>query len=307
MKLVKPVIPEELDADVALAVVIPHIDNISKEIPEYIYEFQGFSERTAMGDDLDITIRNRRNLTSSVKFSLKRDSLYHILPEYLFHSLDHYMGTEGDSEEFDKRYKEQEEQKNKALIYFRPFDRHFQQLRVSYQQHLNENIFSGNQFIADFITDGYDVNLTNPFIKSVYPCLSWLREFRGNDEMISVALGYAFNGKATVNKSNTVFDTPLSENIPSIMGNSTNDLFCGATFRHKACVWEVFYQTKIETEQHLEVIKTQINEFRLFFTLWFLSLDDELVVDFGDKLAVPELTAHRGVNGIFLNYNTQLI
>ena len=260
-----------------------------------------------MGDDLDITIRNRRNLTSSVKFSLKRDSLYHILPEYLFHSLDHYMGTEGDSEEFDKRYKEQEEQKNKALIYFRPFDRHFQQLRVSYQQRLNENIFSGNQFIADFITDGYDVNLTNPFIKSVYPCLSWLREFRGNDEMISVALGYAFNGKATVNKTNTVFDTPLSENIPSIMGNSTNDLFCGATFRHKACVWEVFYQTKIETEQHLEVIKTQINEFRLFFTLWFLSLDDELVVDFGDKLAVPELTAHRGVNGIFLNYNTQLI
>ena len=167
MKLTKPNIPKELDADVALSVVIPHINTIAEDKATFVYDFKGVSERTALGDDLSITIKNKQNAASDVRFSLKRDSLYHILPEYLFHSLDHYLGIEGDAEEFDKRYKEQEEQKNKALTYFKSFDQQIQKLKLKYQQWLNENIFSGNQFLADFITEGHNINLNNKFINEV--------------------------------------------------------------------------------------------------------------------------------------------
>lgn len=307
MKLTKPNIPKELDADVAMSVIIRHMDSVADKKPVYSYEFKGVSERTALGDNLDITLRNRQNAALSVKFSLKRDSLYHILPEYLFHPLDHYLGTDGDTEEFDKRYKDQEEQKNKALTYFKPFDQHFQRIRTAYQQWLNENIFSGNQFLSDFITEGYGVNLNNPYIKAVYPCLPWIRDFRGNDEMIKTALGYAFIGNANIEKECIEVNLPMSEDVPSRVGDSLDDLYCGTTFIAKICMWKVFYQTEIKTEAHLKQIKSQINEFDKFFSAWFLSLEEELIIGFGDKLAKPDLCGDDDAKGIFLNYSTQLI
>ena len=87
MKLSKPNILKELDADVALSVVIPHINTISDGKTNFVYDFQGVSERTALGDNLNVTIKNKQNISSDVRFALKRDSLYHILPEYLFHPL----------------------------------------------------------------------------------------------------------------------------------------------------------------------------------------------------------------------------
>lgn len=307
MKLSKPNIPKELDADVAMSVLIPHLKSISETEISYKYEFSGVSERTALGDDLSITIRNRQNTASLVKFSLKRDSLYHILPEYLFHPLDHYLGADGDTEEFEKRYKEQEEQKNKALTYFKPFDRHFQELRVTYQQWLNENVFSGNRFIAGFITAEYGINLDNPFIKAVYPCIPWLREYRGNDEMVRTALGYAFTGNATIDKEYNEIDVPISENVPSRVGNSLDRLYCGETFKVKVCTWKVFFQTRVETEQQLKQTDVLIKEFKDFFSSWFLSLEDKLIIEFGDKLATPDLSKNVDTKGVFLNYSTQLI
>lgn len=307
MKLTKPNIPKELDADVAMSVIIRHMDSVADKKPIYSYEFKGVSERTALGDNLNITLRNRQNAAPSVKFSLKRDSLYHILPEYLFHPLDHYLGTDGDTEEFDKRYKDQEEQKNKALTYFKPFDQHFQRIRTAYQQWLNENIFSGNQFLSDFITEGYGVNLNNPYIKAVYPCLPWVRDFRGNDEMIKTALGYAFIGDVIIKKEYREVNLPMSDDVPSRIGDSLDDLYCGTTFIDKVCIWKVFYQTEIKIEAHLKQIKTQANEFNEFFSAWFLSVEDELIIRFGDNLAKPDLRGTDDAKGIFLNYSTQLI
>lgn len=307
MRLSKPNIPKELDADVAMSVIIPHANSIADKKPSYSYEFKGVFERTALGDNLDISVKNRQNIASTVKFTLKRDSIYHILPEYLFHPLDYYLGTDGDTEEFDKRYKDQEEQRNKALTYFKPFDRHFQQLRTTYQQWLNDNIFSGNQFLADFITNGCGINLNNPYIRAVYTCISWLRDYRGNDDMVKTALGYAFSGKAIVENSYQVIDIPLSVNVPSNIGNTLNNLYCGATFKERICVWNVFYQTKIGTEQHLNQLKMQIREFTEFFSSWFIPMEDRLTIEFGDKLASPELSEIKAIEGVFLNYSTQLI
>ncbi len=307
MKLTKPNILKELDADVAMSVIIQHMDAIADKKPSYSYEFKGVSERTALGDNIDVIVRNRQNVEPSVKFSLKRDSLYHILPEYLFHPLDHYLDTDGDTEEFDKRYKDQEEQKSKALTYFKPFDQHFQRIRTTYQQWLNENIFSGNQFLSDFITDGYEVNLSNPYIKAVYPCLPWVRDFRGNDEMIKTALGYVFIGNADIEKEYREVNLPMSDDVPSRIGDSLDNLYCGTTFIGIVCIWKVFYQTEIKTEAHLNLLITQISEFNEFFSSWFLSLEDELVISFGDKLARPDLCGANDTKGVFLNYSTQLI
>ncbi len=307
MKLSKPNIPKEVDADVAMSVIIPHAKFLAGNGVTFIYDFNGVSERTVLGDELNIGIRNKQDLTSTVRFSLKRDSLYHILPEYLFHPLDHYLGTDGDFDEFDRRYKEQEEQKNKALTYFKPFDSHYQQLRTNYQQWLNSNIFNGNQFLADFITDGYGINLNNPYITAVYPCIPWIRDYRGNDDMIKTALGYAFKGNAEIKKERVEKEEEMSDEIRTDLTYSLTDLYCGSTFKTMVWNWKVFYQTEIKTASELTMLKQQIKEFSDFFSMWFLPIEAELEMTFGDRKALPHITESREKEGVFLNYSTQLI
>lgn len=307
MKLSKPNIPKELDADVALSVIIPHAEAAADTKPVCSYEFSGVAERTALGDDLTLSIKNRQNVPPLIKFSLKRDSLYHILPEFLFHALDHYLEVNGDTEEFDKKYKEQEEQKDKALTYFRPFDSHYQQLRMYYQRWLNEHIFSGNHFLADFIISGYQVNLRNPFICAIYTCIPWLRDYRGNDEMIQTAIGYAFKGNAEVHNESLEVDSLITDEVLTCLGASLGTLFCGPTFKDFKAVWRVFYQTKISTAQHLHTLNEQIHEFQQFFAQWYLPIGADLYIDFGDKTALPILTGSKEQQGVFLNYSTQLI
>ena len=69
MNIEKPIIPKGIDADVAMSVVIPHVDTATNKEAQYSYEFQGVSERTALGDNLCISIKNRQNTSSIVKFS----------------------------------------------------------------------------------------------------------------------------------------------------------------------------------------------------------------------------------------------
>lgn len=307
MAIKRPYIPKEVDADVATSIIIPCIDDNTEGKVTYAYDFKGVSERTALGDVLTTSIKNKQNSNPSVTFSLKRDSLYHILPEYLFHPLDRYLGADGDTEEFEKRYKEQEEQEKNALTYFRPFDRHFQVLRTEYQKWLNDHIFNGNQFISDYLTSGYKFNRSNPFIQAVYPCIPWLRDNRGNPDMIKVALSYAFMGKATIQRKWKDVNMPLSDSVPSNVGGLIDNLFLGSTHSCGSYNWHVIYQTEIEDEDSLEKLKRLVREFEDFFPDWFLSIEETLTIEFGDWTAKPELTIKNQENGIFLNYSTQLI
>lgn len=307
MAIKRPYIPKEVDADVATSIIIPCIDDNTEGKVTYAYDFKGVSERTALGDVLTTSIKNKQNSNPSVTFSLKRDSLYHILPEYLFHPLDRYLGADGDTEEFEKRYKEQEEQEKNALTYFRPFDRHFQELRTEYQKWLNDHTFNGNQFISDYLTSGYKFNRSNPFIQAVYPCIPWLRDNRGNLDMIKVALGYAFMGKATIQRKWKDENMPLSDSVPSNVGGLIDNLFLGSTHSCGSYNWHVIYQTEIANEDSLDKLKRLVREFEEFFSDWFLSIEETLTVEFGDWTAKPELTIKNQENGIFLNYSTQLI
>ena len=56
MNIEKPDIPKGLDADVAMSVVIPHVDTAANKEALYSFEFKGVSERTALGDTLCISV-----------------------------------------------------------------------------------------------------------------------------------------------------------------------------------------------------------------------------------------------------------
>lgn len=307
MEIKKPLIPKETDADIAMSVIIPCIDYNTQGNVKYSYTFKGVFERTAMGDTVRLFIKNKVKEPSIVSFSLNRDSFYHILPEYLFHPIDRYYGTTGSPDEFDRRYDEQEEQKRNALTYFNFFDQKYQELRVKLQLWLNEHIFKGNLFLSDFITHDIPFNRSNPFIMSVYPCLSWLRNHRGNQQMMKTALSYAFSGCASVDYQREEEQMALDEGIHSSAEGTIDDLFCGATFCTRTYCWHVRYQTPIGTEARLTELQKDIKEFTDFFATWFVAIEDHLQIEFGDWKEPPILTTSQSPTGIFLNYSTQLI
>ena len=305
MEIKRPDIPKEVDADVAMSVIIPYIDYNTQGSVEYSYTFKGVYDRTATGDALQILIKNKVKEPSTVTFSLNRDSFYHILPEYLFHPIDRYHGTMGSPEEFDRRYDEQEEQEKNALTYFKFFDQEYQKLRMKLQSWLNEHIFKGNQFLSDFITHDVPFNRNNPFIMAVYPCLPWLRSHRGNRQMMETALSYAFSGCASVDYQRKEELMALDKSIHSSVEGIIDYLFCGATFRTKVYYWHVCYQTPIGTEAKLAELQKDIKEFSDFFATWFVAIEDHLQIEFSDWQEPPVLTTQQ--SGIFLNYSTQLI
>ena len=125
--------------------------------------------------------------------------------------------------------------------------------------------------------------------------------------MIETALGYAFTGNATIVKERKGAKNPISDDVPCTIDGNLDNIYCGATYNDRKNVWSVFFQTEIKSEQHLSLMKEQLQEFSLFFSAWFLSVEEEIIVEFGDKLAAPILQANRHSDGIYLNYSTQLI
>jgi len=311
MKLRRPSLPPDIDSDLSIAVVDSNISSLllGSEIPiKESFVFNGVHERTAKGDNLIVSATSSTK-RHQVKYSLKRDSLYHILPEYLFHPLDRYADTDGDKEEFLKRRKAQKEIEEEALDYFYPFDREFQHLRTKFQAKLNNEILNNNLFIVDFITDGFKVNKNNTFIMNVYPCIIWLRNNRGVRKLVEGAIKYAF--KDSLHSFQTV-----SEEIPGLIDTDTchisldgeiDDLFCGPKYYYLEERIYVEYQTAITSEKVITGLSEAIMEFTAFFKSWFLSQNQSLEVRFGDYKKQPIMEVGTTDNDLYLGYNTQLI
>lgn len=307
----RPDIPLGIDADVAITVSSAHHETISKEMNIPLsnrYVYKGVHERTAKGDDLLMSLQTSTKKVT-VRYLLKRDSLYHILPEYLFHPLDRYTACDGDEEAFRKCRKEQKEMEENALHYFYPCDKVLQEERTYFQSFLNDRILRNNTFIVDFITEGHRVNRTNRFIHRVLPCIQWLRAYRGVERAVEVALRFAFsNCIAQYKVSRIEVKIPIDTTACHCCLNETiDDLFCGNTYtegKESVCL---SYQTPIKSQKQIEILQRDMDEFREFFQSWFLGLHQHLKITFGDYKKAAVMYVGTSDNDLYLNYNTQLI
>ena len=313
MKLQRPDMPTGIDADLSIAIISPHLETVSKEMNTSLcstYVYKGVHERTAKGDDLLIFLQaSTKKLT--VRYQLKRDSLYHILPEYLFHPLDRYANCGGKEkkEEFKECRKAQKEMEENALRYFYPCDKVLQEERTAFQSFLNERVLRNNTFIVDFITEGHRMNRKNRYINGVYPCIQWLRVYRGVKRVIEVALRFAFSNNIAkyelrIGEVKIPMDTEVCH---CRLDGTIDDLFCGDTYTDAEELINVSYQTPIMSQKQIEILRRDIDEFKEFFQLWFLGLHQHLTISFGDYTKAAVMFIGTSDNDLYLNYNTQLI
>lgn len=312
MKLERPRFSADIDADLAVTIAEECLDSVadeSRQPKRSSFRFTGVHQRTGKGDSLEIDVK-RSGGAINVNYTFRRDSLYHILPEVLFHQLDRYTAVELDKEDFEKCRREEKARIAAAIDYFYPFDKEFMKLRERFQKTLNLKILNNYRFITDFITYGEQVDLHNPFIARVYAYILRLRSSRGSETLLLSALNEAFDGSlyACDNRLKEQWHEidQVSCHI-SLDGDLTN-LYCGPEYCEPVQVLTVEYQTKIELQESIGLLEREMDEFVKFFTSWFLGTDQRLEMACGDYRMIPILgnaTADR--DALYLGYNTQLI
>ncbi len=310
MKLQRPKLNQNINADLAIGIIDRNIGALSEiNTPiETHFVFNGMHERTAKGDELSITVSStaKRN---TIKYQLKRDSLYHILPEYLFHPLDRYTDTDGDKEIFMEKRAAQKKIEAEAKEYFHPYDKILNDLRIHFQNHLNDAILNNETFIIDFIIENENVNRNNPFIKACLPCIILLRANRGSSNLITSALKMAFGSKICDCTrqfiERPVYIDPNSCHIS--LDGTINDLFCGEIFMDWTELISLRLQTTISSHDEIEDTAKSIKEFESFFKHWFLNDNQMIEIKFGDYEKQPVISDNADDGILFLNYNTQLL
>lgn len=310
MKIQRPKFSQNIDADMAVGVIDRNIGALtSVEAPVYTsFDFSGVHERTAKGDALSVNVSSttKRNV---IKYQLKRDSLYHILPEYLFHPLDRYADTEGDKEVFLEKRAAQKKIEAEAKEYFYPYDKILNDLRIGFQNYLNDKILDKEAFIIDFIIENENVNKENPFIKTCLPNIMPLRANRGSSGLLLLALKMTFgNGLQSLDKHFVEYPVPInSDSCHICLDGTIDDLFCGEKFMDWTEVISIKYQTRISSSEEINRTTKSIEEFCLFFKRWFLSDNQMIEIEFGDYGKTPVISDNIADGFLYLNYNTQLL
>ena len=310
MKIQRPKFNQNIDADIAVGVIdrnIAALTGIDAPI-ETSFDFSGVHERTAKGDALGVNVSStaRRNL---IRYQLKRDSLYHILPEYLFHPLDRYADTDGNKEAFLAKRAAQKKIEAEAKEYFYPYDKVLNDLRIGFQNHLNDKILDKETFIIDFIIENENVNKENPFIRACLPNIMLLRSERGSSSLLSLALKMTF-GSGLVSYSKRFVELPVSieqDSCHICLDGTIDDLFCGEKFFDWTEVISIRYQTPISSLEEIKRLTGFLEEFKSFFKRWFLNDSQTIEIEFGDYGKVPVISDNAADGPLFLNYNTQLL
>lgn len=310
MKIQRPKFNQNIDADIAVGVIDRNIKPLTEVVSSIgtSFDFSGTHERTAKGDALSVNVTStaKRN---TIKYQLKRDSLYHILPEYLFHPLDRYADTDGDKEVFLEKRAAQKKIEAEAKEYFYPYDKILNDLRIGFQNHLNDKILDKEAFIVDFIVDNEHVNKENTFIKACLPNVMLLRANRGSASLLSLALKMTFgNGLRSFESRFVEYPVRIDSDFCHICLDGTiNDLFCGEKFMEWIEILSIKYQTRISSSEEIKTITKSIEEFRLFFKRWFLNDNQMIEIEFGDYDRKPIISDNVADGFLYLNYNTQLL
>ncbi len=307
MKTKGTVLLPPVDADLAMAVALRQLAAVTSPAALVArFHLKGCHERTSSGDELLLSFR-RKQKYAEIRFQLKRDSLYHILPEYLFHPLDRYAGSEGDQEEFEKRYQEQKETEKKALAYFLPYDTVFQQLRIRFQDYLDAHILTNDRFAADFLTAGYDIPKDNDYIRRAYPFIPWMRCYRGHLQVLRLILVLALGRQTSIDPSEgQVKKTPISPACHTTLDGSLSDLYCGNDYDEEIYILHITLSRPILSGAQIARETAMVDQFARFFQTWFLAVEQTLHIKFGDWQH-PPILASGPRHELFLNYNTQLI
>lgn len=288
-------IPEDINVEVLLSY-------LKEGTCKVVYK--GLHKRNAYNDIVDFEEKKDGNYIVGIS----RHSLYDSLPEYLFHPIERFgsLGKKEDQKKFSEEYELQEQEREKAYLFFAPLDLFLLNIRLEVRKKLSEYTES-NKVLIDILSD----NLTedqknNRFIKQAIPFLPSCKTIRGDKTLITLMLRKIFMEEGLlleVYKKNGTHTDPEPRYNDSI-GSSLDALYVGNTYEQPITKYIIHYWSDEYCDDNFLQFISEVEALRSFIQDFFMSVEEELNFDISTDSAPLRLSDNLFFN--YLNYNTNI-
>lgn len=240
---------------------------------------------------------------------LGRSSLYDILPEYLFHSIDRFKGLDEsrDKDAFADEYARQQLEQERGRRFFAPLDALLLRLRLDVRR-IVERHTSSNVVLQDIIGDRLTkAQLDNRFIQSLLVYLPQCSHIRGNMTLITLMLRKMLRQEGlrlTVKRETTALHD-AEPRYAYQLGGTLDSIYAGNDYDYESTVWDThFWDSSLCDERFLSTLEA-LDEMRQFVQDWFLGIGQSLRFDVYDPNS-PSVRLSDDESYNYLNYNIYL-
>ena len=295
----KTMIPTNLPQDINIELLLSYFEEGTCKV-----SLNGSHKRNTYNDLIELS----ENADSSFKLTIGRRSLYHSLPEYMFHPIDRFenLAELNEKEEFQNALNAEEKEKENAHRFFAPLDIMLLQLRMDIRERLSVYTDT-NKVIIDMLGDRMSQKQKdNRFIRQLLPLLPLCRNIRGNKTLLSIVLRKVFLEEDLHIETEIINEEYVDTNprYQEHFSNDTDELYLGNTFDELTTTYIIHFWSDNECDEHFLHFIDEVEELRLFIQDYFLALGEQLcfkIVKDDEPLRLSD-----PVNFNYLNYNTNL-
>lgn len=288
-------IPNDINVELLLSFFPPGTCKVS---------LGGLHKRNAYHDLVDIVE------TSDDTFELivGRNSLYHILPEYMFHPFDRFEGLSevSEAENFQKEFDAQKEETEKAKRFFAPLDLMLLLLRVRIREQLNVYADT-DKIIIDMLGDRMsEKQKQNRFIRHFIPLLPHCKNIRGNKTALTMLLRKVFldeNLRIELKRTEYEFTDYVPRYRESLSSDLTS-LYVGNVFNEHVTTYIIHFWSEMECNENFPKFLEEVEELRVFIQDYFIAIDETILFEIKKDEECLYLSDQNKYN--YLNYNTNL-
>lgn len=266
--------------------------------------FKGMHKRNAYADLVEV----EQGEDNTLNLGIARNSLYDVLPEYMFHPIDRFneLPKYEEKERFAEEYEKQEKEKANSRRFFAPIDAMLFKLRVDVRNQLLPYCET-NKVLIDILADELtQEQKNNRFIRQILPLLPSCKYIRGNKTLMTMMLRKVF-----VEEGLRVLVSPVnlsfSDNSPRYnftLGSDIGDCFVGNEYEESVNVYNIDYWSDDECNDSFLAFVSEVEELRVFVQDYFMAIDE--VLAFNISHDGPPLRLNDDIVINYLNYNTNI-
>lgn len=245
---------------------------------------------------------------NSLSLHLLRNSVYDVLPEYMFHPIDRFDNIPANEmeERFAEELRKQEEEKENARRFFAPIDLLLLRLKCDVRKAM-DSYAQHDKVLENVLTDSLsDEQRGNRFIRQVLPFMPSCRNIRGDRTLLTLMLRKVLGEEGLRIEPHTRSLT-IEDDSPRYgyrLGSSVGETYTGNVFDEDVLYYDIHYWSDEECNERFLDFIDDINQFRLFIADWFLSVEDTLEFCIIKDEAPLRLSDTFVYN--YLNYNTNI-
>lgn len=266
-------------------------------------EFEGTHNRNAYHDIIGL---EQNGKGKPITLHLGRASLYHILPETIFHPIIGRFDGLNDKD-FEKVYQEQKDEKKNAKEFFAPIDLLLLKIRLLVREKTQECLESDKLLVDIIVADRLsDKEKQNRFIQKALPFLPMCKLLRGNKTLITMMLRTILENEhieiQSHKESKEFYEDALR--YPGTVGDTLEAFYLSNSYVDDIMVYDIHYWSDEACDEHFMEFVKDMEVFRGFVQDYFLAIGAELHFDIStdsDGLYLDDGTKHQ-----YLNYNTNL-